>query len=176
MRDPLRPTALRHLIRLDNAKLAGWQLRLPPWHPQGPSTRYFADSLHGSADKALAAARRARNVAFKEAGLPLIPKGLHPLGEVGASNSSGLTGVCMTVYYARKSAAWVALWTENKKAKRKAFYIGGHTYEEAFRLAVELRQAKTGIRFPEKAVKAALANPLTRRRMLDCVGRKMHLA
>ncbi len=61
------------IVRCDGLRVAGWQVRIPPWHPQGPSTKLFSDSVYGGTRAAKKEARAYRDSVFKSAVLA-VPK------------------------------------------------------------------------------------------------------
>jgi hypothetical protein len=154
-----RPPERIHLVRLEARRVCGWQLRVPSWHPQGPYTRYFADSHYGGSEGALKAARKIRNKVFAEAGLPLRQRGQRPPGGVGEKNHSGLTGVFLQRDHRpgrRHYAYWVAIWSLGLKPYKKSFAVSQWGYEGAFWQAVELRQRMTGMLFTNEELGEAL--------------------
>lgn len=134
-----------HLQRLDGNGLSGWQLRLPAWHPLGPNTQYYADSIFGGADQALAAAIRERDRLFDDAGLSLRQNGhIHP----GARNNSGIPGIRLKRMEAGKRRGgyrWVADWMQDSRQVRRYFSISVHGLEGGLKSAIEARAKATGI-------------------------------
>lgn len=151
-----RTPDLLHLVRLQGDGLCGWQLRFPPWHPLGPQTLYFADSFYGGSDEAYRAARVRRDFEFKLARLPLRQKG----NTRHAHNKTGLVGVMLSFAAQRRGVAafsWTALWSEDRKARRKAFSIAQLGFEPALDAAIAWRCAKTGLQFTAEQREQALA-------------------
>lgn len=153
MPGPAREAEFLHLVRLDGVRVRGWQLRLPPWHPEGPLTRLFSDSLYGDAQASYRAARQERDRAFSRHELPLQIGGR----VANALNTSGLVGVMLKHDHRRGRSGWlwVALWSENKKARRRAFAASRWGFEGAFWKAVELRQRRTGLIYTNEQIRQA---------------------
>ena len=139
-----RPVDLRHLVRLGGSRNAGWQLRMPPWHPQSAQTQYFADSKHGSSRAAYLAARAERDRQFSAFDLPLRLGG-HTRHR---GNKTGIVGVYLSFNPKRKGEgafSWVALWSEGNKPRKRSFSVTAHGFSGALMRAVDVRERHTGL-------------------------------
>lgn len=150
-----------HLVRFDNPRAHGWQVRLPRWHPLSSGdreyTEFFSDSRFAGPAPAKEAARARRDELFAQAGLPLRLKA----PTTNKSNTTGLVGVSLAFdsrYKGETAFSWVALWSEQDGHKRRQkFRLSVYGFEEALRRAIELREEKTGLMFSEEQVLYALS-------------------
>lgn len=126
--------------------MMGWQVRLPAWHPQGPTTEYFADNAFGGETEALIAAKARRDVLF-EGVAPPKPKRVR---RTNTRNTSGAIGITLV----REGAGsnyfyWVAYWSTAQGQHRKRFSVRKHGYLPAWEKALAYRTDKTGEPFSE---------------------------
>lgn len=155
------PTPLRdsHLVRFDNPRARGWQVRLPLWHPlstQREYSEFFSDRKHGGSTKAKAAARSRRDDLFAQVSLPLRLRA----ATTNSGNTTGLVGVGLAFdsrYKGLAAYSWVAIWNEAGRQRRRRFQLSVHGFERALQQAVELREKQSGLEFSEEHLLQALA-------------------
>lgn len=142
MRRDSRP---QFVVRVDTPKLHGWQVRIPAWHPQGPGSKLFSDSLHGGADAALVKANAFRDEVF--AGMPSPG---HP--STHRTNTRGSTGIVGVTLSSRTRPGrpthwyWEAYWNDSHGTqKKKRFSIRKLGYLPAWEQAVACREQKTNL-------------------------------
>lgn len=159
---PLHPNSIpadRYIVRLDGKKNAGWQLRIPPRHPQGPLTHYFPDSAYGGSDQAKEAARAMRDRMMARAGLDLLPKG-HAVPKSGRPVDGLPAGITLGIYKPSVTRVlritWVAYWSENTIQRKKTFSVFKYGFDEALLLALKYRAEKTGLQAKPSEIAAAM--------------------
>lgn len=147
----MRSPDLLHLVRLESARVRGWQLRLPAWHPRSEETTLYSDSAYGGPEAALLAARQARDAAFTAEGLPLRWGGhwRH------RGNRSGIVGITLTfrprsITPSLAAFSWDAKWVEGGRQRRQAFALHSLGFGAALLAAIEKRTTMTGMS-PEPA-------------------------
>lgn len=148
----------RYLVRLDGKKHSGWQLRIPPRHPQGPLTHLFSDSIYGGIEKGKEAARAMRDRMLERAGLDLLPKG-HAVPKKGRVIPGLPAGITLGISPSPKRAlrlGWIAFWSENNRQHKRSFSVFKYGFEEALRLALTLRAEKTGLQPKPQEIEAAM--------------------
>jgi len=148
MADPVTHPKTRFVARLDSDKNAGWQLRLPKRHPQGPLTHYFADAAYGGSDKALAAAIAMRDRMFASAGLPVESYDRSQPNKKRVNDGLPL-GISFGDRKHRVRLArfqWIAFGSRDGKQLKKVFAVKMTGFEQALDLAVQWRFELTGMR------------------------------
>lgn len=159
---------LKFLVRCQGERVAGWQVRVPSWHPKGPSTKLFSDGVFGGEPGSRQQALAYRDAMFE--GLPSsiehTRKRFHSLQ---ANNSSGLPGVnYITRHNPDRQGQtedpdtgyiyWAAYWNSQEGAqKRKLFAVAEFGFMGAWQKAVALRQEKNGQQFSETELSQAHA-------------------
>jgi hypothetical protein len=148
-----------HLFRRSAGSKQAWTFRCPAWHPQGLHTVTFSDKAHGGPDKALAAAKAARNEAFALFGLELEPT----TREITSRSKSGLVGVSFLVRETK--VVWEANWINKDVAPRSPgrqtkarFDIALYGFVEAWAMAVKTRELKTGKPFTPRQIEIGRIN------------------
>jgi hypothetical protein len=140
---------MAYIVRIDKPKndltrgTHGWQVRGPG--KRGYHSRLFSDRKHGGREEARSAAEAYRQEVEK-----LYPSSSHSppyKDKPQPNNTSGVLGVYRSHQYhgetGEKQEYWVAFCPVGPSGRRysKKFYISDEQDdEEAFRLAVELRQ------------------------------------
>lgn len=153
-----------HLVRLDSARLHGWQLRLPVWHPLSEEREYtelFSDSRFNGDANALKAARARRNELFDAANLPLQLGGRTS----NTRNTTGMVGVALSFDRRRggfSAFKWIAQWQVKARGKapeqtKKQFNLAMYGFDFALAMAVDSREEKTGLVFSREQRAAAEA-------------------
>lgn len=139
---------LRHIVRLDSDRNCGWQVRIPFWHPRGPSSQYFSDSRLGGPDLALAAAKAARDRLFGEQLSRRSPQ----THRSNTRNTSGAVGLTFSVEIraGRRQplfCAWVAYWSPPGQGQCKTTFSVGKNRDfwTAWDCALRARQERTGV-------------------------------
>lgn len=166
-----------YLVRCEGRRVQGWQVRLPPWHPDGPSSRLFSDSQFAGPDGALQAARHFRQQAFAGLATPA-PAGKH-IHRHHRTNKMGLVGICLTSKHDRDRRGhtddpdsgllyWQAYWSTGHLKRQLSHYfpVTKFGFMGAWERAVELRQQKTGHRFTAMEMASARLRCLQRWREL----------
>lgn len=149
-----------HLVRVDNPRSVGWQLRFPKWHAYGPGSRMYSDKKYGGPRGAFAAALAARGIYFKD--LPLNPAAYTS----NKRSTTGVSGVNLNftrTLLAESAFAWVASWMEKdektgkNRQKKMRFSLGMYEFEEALDLAIATRELQAGIKVSPEQREQAMA-------------------
>lgn len=144
-----------YVVRTQGPRVAGWQVRLPQWHPAGPGSKLFSDTTYGSGDAALKAAREYRDTVFQGLAGPGHPR-THSTNTrstskaVGVSLSGKARPGCQTHWY------WEAYWNDGAQTQlKKRFSVRRMGYLAAWEAAIAHRQLKTGKVFSEYVLAGA---------------------
>jgi hypothetical protein len=149
---------LKFLVRCQGERVSGWQVRVPSWHPKGPSTKLFSDKVLGGEPQS-----RQQALVYRDAMFEGVPSSIEHTRKrfhsLQANNSSGLPGVN---YITRHNPGrqgqtedpdtgyiyWAAYWNSPEGVqKRKLFAVAEFGFLGAWQRAVSLRQEKTGQEF-----------------------------
>lgn len=142
---------MKHITEMEG----GWWVRF--WRSgRNPShQKYFADSVYGDSEKALAAAQQWRDEMLKELPDPKTynPEGLY-LDYLRKDNQSGVTGVSL-VHRKSGKVCWQAQWHETvngeRKHKTKNFHFETPAQSErAFDDAVAFRKEMEALHYHGK--------------------------
>lgn len=159
---------LKFLVRCQGERVSGWQVRVPGWHPKGPSTKLFSDGVFGGEPRS-----RQQALAYRDAMFEGVPSSIEHKRKrfhgTHSNNTSGLPGVNYITRHnpGRRGQTkdpdtgyiyWAAYWNSAEGVqKRKLFAVAEFGFMGAWQKAVGLRQVKTGQQFLEAELRQAQA-------------------
>lgn len=143
----------KFIVRCEGLRICGWQVRIPPWHPHGPFSKFFSDRLYGGNRQAKLAARKFRDDVFA-ASLLIVPK-TKAVHADHSTNTSGLVGVTLSMRHTEGRTGqtsdrdtgyvyWTAYWSADGMQPKRNFSVKKFGFIGAWEKAVALRQEKSG--------------------------------
>jgi len=134
------PLSQRHIVRIDHKSTHGFQVRVP-LQPK-PVSRFFADGVYGSQNKALRSAKAWRDGTFKKHGLN--PSTRRSIRRSNSRNRTGVVGVGVQwiVKGDYQYKHYVVSWCPKPYEQRKKSF-SAHKYGDAkaLKMATAFRKA-----------------------------------